>query len=172
MREHVICCHLINHLLLLCLIRIRIIQVTHSAHSISMFSICLLDAYTSQHIVYHWDKSGVAFVAGMTLSQFDLTSSPYQNLTLIRKEGKKLACYVINAWNHRDMLSHFACLRKDQFTSGVVFRASSKLQPGTTCRILFDTSVCPLCPDCGPFLGIILDRKQPFCILIIIFLFL
>ncbi|OXA53155.1 Gamma-aminobutyric acid receptor subunit alpha-6 [Folsomia candida] len=45
-------------------------------------------AYTSQHIVYHWDKSGVAFVAGMTLSQFDLTSSPYQNLTLIRKEGK------------------------------------------------------------------------------------
>lgn len=29
-------------------------------------------------------------MSGMTLSQFDLTSSPYQNLSLTRKEGKHI----------------------------------------------------------------------------------
>ena len=45
------------------------------------------DAYTSQHIEYRWHDSGVGFVSGMTLSQFDLISSPYQNTSLERKEG-------------------------------------------------------------------------------------
>ncbi|XP_066145438.1 gamma-aminobutyric acid receptor subunit alpha-6 isoform X2 [Euwallacea fornicatus] len=44
-------------------------------------------AYTSRDLVYHWqnDKS-VNFVAGMTLSQFDLISYPSRNFTFKRRE--------------------------------------------------------------------------------------
>ncbi|ODM96204.1 Gamma-aminobutyric acid receptor subunit alpha-2 [Orchesella cincta] len=49
-------------------------------------------AYTSKHIVYSWDNSNdsdsVSFVPGMALSQFDLISHPYRNLSVMRKEGE------------------------------------------------------------------------------------
>ncbi|CAL8117419.1 unnamed protein product [Orchesella dallaii] len=47
-------------------------------------------AYTSKHIVYSWDNSNdsVSFVPGMALSQFDLISHPYRNLSIKRKEGE------------------------------------------------------------------------------------
>nr|CAI5842013.1 unnamed protein product [Callosobruchus analis] len=45
-------------------------------------------AYTSKDLVYQWqNKASVNFVPGMTLSQFDLISSPYRNFTLTRREG-------------------------------------------------------------------------------------
>jgi len=51
-----------------------------------------LDAYTSKHIVYTWDNSNdsVSFEPGMALSQFDLISHPYRNLSIRRKEGKQI----------------------------------------------------------------------------------
>ncbi|VEN48841.1 unnamed protein product [Callosobruchus maculatus] len=46
-------------------------------------------AYTSKDLVYQWqNKASVNFVPGMTLSQFDLISSPYRNFTLTRREGE------------------------------------------------------------------------------------
>ncbi|KAK0078701.1 hypothetical protein PV325_002183 [Microctonus aethiopoides] len=46
-------------------------------------------AYTTKHLVYEWQEgSSVNFIHGMTLSQFDLMSSPYRNLTFIRREGE------------------------------------------------------------------------------------
>lgn len=49
----------------------------------------VLDAYTSKDLVYQWQNEGsVNFVPGMTLSQFDLISSPYRNFTLTRREGE------------------------------------------------------------------------------------
>lgn len=48
-----------------------------------------LDAYTSKDLIYQWQNDeSVNFVPGMTLSQFDLISSPYRNLTLTRREGE------------------------------------------------------------------------------------
>ncbi|KAL1506054.1 hypothetical protein ABEB36_005486 [Hypothenemus hampei] len=46
-------------------------------------------AYTSNDLIYQWqnDKS-VNFVAGMTLSQFDLISYPSRNFTFKRREGE------------------------------------------------------------------------------------
>ncbi|KAJ8919451.1 hypothetical protein NQ315_016551 [Exocentrus adspersus] len=45
-------------------------------------------AYTTKDIVYQWlNEESVNFVPGMTLSQFDLISSPYRNLTIKRREG-------------------------------------------------------------------------------------
>jgi len=52
-----------------------------------------LDAYTSTEVMYSWDKSqnsSVSFVPGMALSQFDLISSPYRNLSILRKEGESI----------------------------------------------------------------------------------
>lgn len=48
-----------------------------------------IDAYTSKDLIYEWQNDeSVNFVPGMTLSQFDLISSPYRNFTLTRREGK------------------------------------------------------------------------------------
>ncbi|CAH1159698.1 unnamed protein product [Phaedon cochleariae] len=45
-------------------------------------------AYTSKDLIYRWqNEPSVNFVPGMTLSQFDLISSPYRNFTLKRREG-------------------------------------------------------------------------------------
>lgn len=51
-------------------------------------SLYLLDAYTSGQLVYEWQEGPVNFMAGMALSQFDLMSSPYRNLTFFRREGE------------------------------------------------------------------------------------
>ncbi|XP_018579320.1 gamma-aminobutyric acid receptor subunit alpha-2 isoform X1 [Anoplophora glabripennis] len=46
-------------------------------------------AYTTKDLIYHWQNDeSVNFVPGMTLSQFDLISSPYRNFTIKRKEGQ------------------------------------------------------------------------------------
>ncbi|XP_061935811.1 gamma-aminobutyric acid receptor alpha-like isoform X1 [Apis cerana] len=46
-------------------------------------------AYTSSQLIYEWQEgSSVNFVPGMALSQFDLMSSPYRNLTFVRREGE------------------------------------------------------------------------------------
>ncbi|KAH1020136.1 hypothetical protein HUJ04_009856 [Dendroctonus ponderosae] len=46
-------------------------------------------AYTSRDLVYQWQsKRSVNFVAGMTLSQFDLMSYPSRNFTFKRREGE------------------------------------------------------------------------------------
>ncbi|KAF7274180.1 hypothetical protein GWI33_013152 [Rhynchophorus ferrugineus] len=45
-------------------------------------------AYTMKDLVYQWqNEASVNFVAGMTLSQFDLISYPSRNFTLTRREG-------------------------------------------------------------------------------------
>ncbi|XP_060531516.1 gamma-aminobutyric acid receptor alpha-like [Cylas formicarius] len=45
--------------------------------------------YTSKDLIYQWqDDASVNFVAGMTLSQFDLISFPSRNFTLKRREGE------------------------------------------------------------------------------------
>lgn len=50
---------------------------------------CSSDAYTSRQLVYEWQEgSSVNFEPGMALSQFDLMSSPYRNLTFVRREGE------------------------------------------------------------------------------------
>lgn len=49
----------------------------------------LSDTYTSGQLVYEWQEgTSVNFVPGMALSQFDLMSSPYRNLTFVRREGE------------------------------------------------------------------------------------
>ncbi|KAJ8949687.1 hypothetical protein NQ314_008149, partial [Rhamnusium bicolor] len=46
-------------------------------------------AYTSKDLIYQWqNEASVNFVPGMTLSQFDLISSPYRNFTLKRREER------------------------------------------------------------------------------------
>ncbi|XP_056641890.1 gamma-aminobutyric acid receptor alpha-like isoform X1 [Diorhabda sublineata] len=46
-------------------------------------------AYTSKDLIYLWQNGdSVNFVSGMTLSQFDLISSPYRNITINRREGE------------------------------------------------------------------------------------
>ncbi|CAG9768529.1 unnamed protein product [Ceutorhynchus assimilis] len=46
-------------------------------------------AYTSKDLIYQWQSDrSVTFVAGMTLSQFDLISYPSRNFTFKRREGE------------------------------------------------------------------------------------
>ncbi|XP_050296274.1 gamma-aminobutyric acid receptor alpha-like isoform X2 [Anthonomus grandis grandis] len=46
-------------------------------------------AYTSKDLIYQWQSDrSVTFVAGMTLSQFDLGSYPSRNFTFKRREGE------------------------------------------------------------------------------------
>ncbi|CAG9856738.1 unnamed protein product [Phyllotreta striolata] len=46
-------------------------------------------AYTSKDLVYMWQNGqSVNFIPGMALSQFDLISFPYRNITLKRREGE------------------------------------------------------------------------------------
>ncbi len=45
------------------------------------------DGYTRDELVYTWDENhGVQFLTGVELSQFDLISSPYRNVTIFRKQ--------------------------------------------------------------------------------------
>ena len=45
------------------------------------------DGYTRDELVYTWDENhGVQFLTGVELSQFDLISSPYRNVTISRKQ--------------------------------------------------------------------------------------
>ena len=56
------------------------------------------DAYTGKQILYEWQGDpAVSYAAGigLALSQFDLISSPYKNLSLRRQEGKKFHFLIL-----------------------------------------------------------------------------
>lgn len=76
-------------------------------YGMNEFVYIIPDAYTSKDLVYQWqNEKSVNFVPGMTLSQFDLISSPYRNFTLTRREGMSKfmsMCIAIDIWECRSV---------------------------------------------------------------------
>ena len=53
--------------------------------------VSVTDGYTKDELMYVWDPGqGVQVVTGVELSQFDLISSPYRNLSITRKQGMSI----------------------------------------------------------------------------------
>lgn len=53
-------------------------------------------AHTNHSLIYEWqNEDSVSFVSGMTLSQFDLISSPQRNYSFIRREGSLTLSIII-----------------------------------------------------------------------------